>query len=232
MTSPGPAKTALKPAPKLAPSAAPAEQAAPSSGSDGVGPNPAQQTAKLIRLSVWLGAATLVSVVACAVALWAAAGKKVVVIGATETGRFIQAVALDKPYLNEPRVQAFAEECLRRSFAHDFRNFRLTMSEATECYSVRAGQLFNNEMQPLLADLVEKRMVMTAVIDKPPVVVGVGQTGGVYTWSLQSQVTLHREGTRERVPPAVYKVKLLVTRVPLEEAARGVLVNFISLSPV
>jgi hypothetical protein len=194
--------------------------------------NPAAHTSRLVRLCVWLGVSAVLALMASAVSLWVASGKRVVVIGATDSGRFIPAISLDKPYLNESRVQAFAEECLRRSFAHDFRNFRLTMTEATECYTPRAGQLFNREMQPLLQDLVERRMVMTAVIDRPPVVVGVSQVAGVHTWTLQAQVTLHREGTRERVPPAAYNVKLLVSRVPLEEAVRGVLVSFISLSPV
>jgi hypothetical protein len=193
--------------------------------------NPAAQTKRLIRLCVMLGVSTLVAVLASALSLYLAVGKRVVVIGATDSGRFIPAVALDKPYLNESRIQALAEECLRRSFAHDFRNFRGTMAEATQCYSPLAGGLFNKEMQPLLTDLVERRMVMTAVIDKPPVVVGAGQVAGVHTWTLQAQVTLHREGTRERVPPAVYRVKLVISRVPLEEAVRGALVSFISLSP-
>jgi hypothetical protein len=192
---------------------------------------PADQTTKLVRLCVMLASAAVVAILGCAIALYVAAGKRVIVIGATDTGRFIPAVALDRPYLNEPRIQALAEECLRRSFAHDFRNFRQTMGEATSCYTPRAGALFNKEMQPLLADLVERRMVMTAVMDRPPVVVGASVVAGVHTWTLQAQVTLSREGTRERVPPSVFAVKLLVSRVPLEESLRGALISFISLSP-
>jgi hypothetical protein len=194
--------------------------------------NPAQETARLVRLCVVLAVTSALAIVAATISLYAAASKRIVVIGATDSGRFIPAIALDKPYINEARVQAYAEECLRRSFAHDFRNFRLTMAEATQCYTPRAGELFNGEMQPLLKDLVERRMVMTAVIDRPPVVVSMRQVSGVHSWTLQAQVTLHREGTRERVPPAAYNVKLMVSRVPLEEAVRGVLVSFIALSPV
>lgn len=190
------------------------------------------QTAKLVRLCIVLASATVVAVMACAIALYLAAGKRVIVIGATDTGRFIPAVALDRPYLNEPRIQALAEECLRRSFAHDFRNFRQTMGEATACYTPRAGGLFNKEMQPLLADLVERRMVMTPVLDRPPVVVGSSVIAGTHTWTLQAQVTLSREGTRERIPPTPYQVKVLISRVPLEESLRGALISFISLSPV
>jgi hypothetical protein len=191
-----------------------------------------EQTAKLVRLCVMLGIATGLAIVGAAIALYLAAGKRVIVIGATDTGRFIPAVALDRPYLNEPRIQALAEECLRRSFAHDFRNYRQTMGEATSCYTPRAGGLFNKEMQPLLVDLVERRMVMTAVLDRPPVVVGSSLVAGVHTWTLQAQVTLSREGSRERVPPAPYNVKLLISRVPLEESLRGALISFIGLSPV
>lgn len=193
--------------------------------------NPLQQTARLVRLCVILAATSALTAGSAAIALYMGLGKRVVVVGATETGRFIPAVTLNRPYLNDQRVQAFAEECLRRSFAHDFRNFRLTMTEASVCYTPRAGQLFAQEMQPLLQDLVERRMVMTAVIDKPPVVVSSREVSGVHTWSLQAQLTLHRDGTRERVPPAAYRAQLVISRVPLEEAVRGVLVSLISLSP-
>jgi hypothetical protein len=193
--------------------------------------NPAIQTARLVRLCLILALSAAIAALAAALALYMSAGQRVVVLGATEAGRFIPAVALSRPYLNDQRVQAFAEECLRRSFAHDFRNFRSTMTEAAVCYTPRAGQLFSQEMQPLLQDLVARRMVMTAVIDRPPVVVASRQLSGVHTWTLQAQLTLHRDGTRERVLPAAYRVHLVISRVPLEEAVRGVLVSMISLSP-
>lgn len=188
-------------------------------------------TRKLIRLCLILAASTVVSLIATGVAVYSAMSERVVVIGATDTGRFIPVVALDKPFVNEPRVQAYAEECLRRSFAHDFRNFRFTMTQATECYTLNAGILFSQAMQPLLQDLVERRLVMTSVVDQPPVVIKTSLIGGVYTWHLQSKVTLHRDGTRERVPPTSYNVRLMVSRATIEQSPRGILVSFISLEP-
>ena len=68
--------------------------------------NPALQTSRLVGLCIVLGFAAAVAVLACGVALYAAASKRIVVIGATDSGRIIPAISLNKPYLNEARIQA------------------------------------------------------------------------------------------------------------------------------
>lgn len=190
-----------------------------------------EQTSKLVRLCVLLGLSTALALPAAVIGISSAASKRVIVIGATDTGRFIPVVSLDKPYVNEPRVQAYAEECLRVSFAHDFRNFRKTLGDAQSCYTNRAAELYAIAMSPLLKDLEGRRLVMTPVIERPPVVVRSYLAGGVYTWEVQARVSLTREGTRERVPPTSYDVSMRVSRAALDESVRGILISNIELRP-
>lgn len=193
---------------------------------------PTDQTSKLIRLCVILSLSTALAVPAAIIGIGSAMSKRVVVIGATDTGRFIPAVSLDKPYVNEPRVQAYAEECLRVSFSHDFRNFRRTLGDAQNCYTNSASELYATAMGPLIADLEKRRMVMTPVIDRPPVVIRAFLNArGIYTWDVQARLTLTREGTRERVPPTSYDVSMRINRAGIEESVRGILVSNIELKP-
>lgn len=188
---------------------------------------------KLILLSLILAAAVAVSAIAAAVAVSSAMKNKAIVIAATDSGRFIPVVPLDQPYLNDPRVQAYTEECIRATFSHDFRNFRRTMTQAAECYTVPAASLLTRAMEPHLAEIERRRMVMTPVMDRAPVIVRafVNQRG-VFTWELQAQVTVTREGTAERIPPIPYAVTIRASRVPLEESVRGILISHIEFRPV
>jgi hypothetical protein len=194
--------------------------------------SPVDQSRRLIRLCILLAVTAAVAVIAAVLGIGSAMGKRVIVIGSTDTGRFIPAISLDQPYLNDPRVQAFAEECLRASFSHDFRNFRRTMSLAQECYTVQAAGMYASAMEPLLADLQRRRMVMTPVVDRPPIVVRAYlNQRGVFTWDLQARIILTREGTAERIPPAVYDVSLRISRATIEQSVRGILVSNIELTP-
>lgn len=187
---------------------------------------------RLIGACIALAVCAAVCAVAAAVAFSMASSKRVVVVGATDSGQFIPAIPLDKPYLNESRVSAFATEALRASFAHDFVGFRKTMTEAQAWYTPLASESYTKAITPLLEDISARRMVMSLEVVQPAVVVKAYlDSRGSYTWDLQAKVSLMREGQRERVMPATYVVEMTVTRVPVDVSVRGVLVSAIALKP-
>lgn len=190
-----------------------------------------KDTAALVRLCTLLAVTACVAIVAAAVSIAAAMKEKVGVIGATDSGRFIPVVTLDKPYLTESRVQAFVEECLRRSFSHDFLNFRTTLVESQRCYTPSAAAKFASAIDPMLGDIKQRRMVMTVGVTRPPVVVRAYKKDGVHTWDLEAEITVSLEGTRDRVPPKRFHVTSKVTRVELEQSIKGVLMSNLELSP-
>jgi intracellular multiplication protein IcmL len=187
---------------------------------------------RLITACVVMAAATIVAAVATAIAVGSASSKRVVVIGATESGQFIRAIPLDRPYLNEARVAAFATEALRASFSHNFVNYRKTMTEAQSWYTPIASESYTKAIAPLLEEISQKRMVMSLEVVQPAIVSKAYLDGQrFYTWELQAIVSLMREGQSERVVPVKYLVEMTVTRVPLDVSIRGVLVSAISLKP-
>ena len=88
------------------------------------------------------------------------------------------------------------------------------------------------ELMTLIADLEKRRMVMTPVINLPPAVMRAYTLRGVYTYEVQAEIVLTREGTRERIPAERFKVFLRVSRADIEESVKGVLISYIELKPL
>jgi intracellular multiplication protein IcmL len=184
----------------------------------------------LLKIISWMGIAILVlaiALVTLSVFVWK---KKIESYAVSESGQVVPLIPLDKPYINDSRVAGFTEECLRSSFAHDFENYRLTMSSAKNCYTSEGARDFETAMTPLLTDIKEKNMVLSSSLE-PTVVVKTYKLAGVVHWELQTPMTLYRRGTREQMTPLKFLVTTILQRVPLEEQVRGISARSINLKP-
>ena len=185
---------------------------------------------KLVRSNLYLSIAVIVLAICMVVVGVLAVNKRPLTFGVTDTGRIIPLVPLDQPYLGDPRVIGFADECVRQAFSHDFQNFRMTMAGAKVCFTAPGARGFDAAIEPLLADIREKRMVMSVSLE-PAVIVRVTKIRGVHTWVVQTRMTLFREGTKERVTPTVFTVNLVIERTPLEASVRGIGIAQINVRP-
>lgn len=157
--------------------------------------------------------------------------KKTEAYAVSESGRVVPLVPLDKPYVNDPRVVSFSEECLRGSFGHDFENFRMTMNAAKNCYTSEGARDFEAAMAPLLEDIKSKNLVMSSVME-PTVVDRTYRLAGVVHWETVTPMTLYRRGTREQLTPLKFRVTTVIQRVALDEQVRGISVRSINLKPL
>ena len=162
---------------------------------------------------------------------YVAFNKRVEVIGIQDDGRVIPVVALDKPYVAESRVTAFSEECLRRAFSHDFENFRQTITDSLDCFTSVGSENYQREITSLIEDIRSKQMVMSVTL-APPVVQKVRVVNGVYTWVVQTRLTLFRVGTKVRLQPASFLAEVEVRRVPLDQNIRGLAISRIGVKPI
>lgn len=190
------------------------------------------QAAHSSRLMTWMAIALMVSMVATCTSLKYAMGPKVAAIAATDSGRVLPVVTLDKPYVTEQRIVAFVEECLRRAFAHDFINYRITTNDAMRCFDSDGASSYAAAIGPLLERMRKERRVMMSTIDVVPVISrGPYYLGDRAAWDVVTEISLFFEGTRDRIPPARYEVSALVVRVDLEESVRGVALRRVVLTP-
>lgn len=190
-----------------------------------------EQLSKLLRVAVVVGIAAIVALFGSAAGLYLAFNKKPVVIAANDAGRVIEAIPLNKPYVTDTRVTAFVEECGRRSFSHDFKNFRLTLNEAARCFTSQGSQKYMQAMDPMIGELIDRRMLMSTSMEPPVIVRGPLMLNGRVTWDVQSKMVLYREGQKERINPQSYVLEIRVVRVDLEESVRGIAVDGFVLRP-
>lgn len=185
---------------------------------------------KLVRTNVILSIAVACLTIGMIATAVMAANKRPLTFGVSDTGRIIPLVPLDQPYLGDPRIVSFAQECVGQAFSHDFRNYRRTVAEAKDCFTSSGARGFDAAIEPLLADIKERRMVMS-VSTEPAAIVNTAKPKGVFTWVVQTRVTIYRDGSKERMAPATYVVDLVLERIPLEESVRGVGIAQINVRP-
>lgn len=187
---------------------------------------------KLVRVMTIMSIAMVVCTVSTCVSLKAAMDGKVAAIGVSDSGRVLPLITLDKPYVTEPRLVGFVEECLRKAFSHDFTHYRETTTAAQSCFTPDGASSYAEAIDPLLKTMVKDRRIMTSTIDRVPVITrGPYKLNGVIAWDVQAQISLAFEGTKDRIPGTRYEASILVTRVDLAESVRGVAIRRIGMAP-
>lgn len=183
---------------------------------------------KLIAISLM---ANLLLVVALAVTLVMTWDKKPMLIAVSEDGRAVRLQPVNIPMANDSQVVGFSSECLRKSFSHDYINYRQSMTEASDCFTAAGNASYQSAMQGLVKQMVSSRYVMSEELISPPVVVRSGVAAGVYTWEVRARMKLFREGAVTRMDPVVYDVAMKIQRVGVETNVRGISVVEINLAP-
>lgn len=153
------------------------------------------------------------------------------VVAISETGAVIKTAPLDEAFVTEPRMLSTVDECIRRSFSHDFVNYRRTFNDALPCYTESGGKAFATAIDTYLKDLRERRLVMTTTTEPATVARGPYMSDGRVTWDVQVPVTLYYNGQSGSFTPLQRLATLRVVRVPLEENTRAVAIDSMQLSP-
>lgn len=192
-------------------------------------------TRKLVAAVIALTVALVVALVSVSFAMSAAASRDPAVLTVTDDGKVVKEVAVKEPYVDEARVTAMVEECVRDAFSHDFIHYAQTLSRAQRCFTDVAGSDFADQIDPMLADIKKFRRVLTISIERSAVVYArpyVDAKTGAYTWPVEAVASLGQEGTKDRVAPKSYQVRVKVVRVPLSVDIRGIRLSFISFKPL
>ena len=157
--------------------------------------------------------------------------KQPLVIAVSDDGRAVQLEPVDKPMVNDSQVAGFSSECIRKAFSHDFINYRNTATAASDCFTREGNEGYIATIQPLFQQMTQNRYVMSEELIKPATVVRSGMSNGVYTWEVQAQMRLFREGAVTRMTPVVYDVSLKVQRVGVDANIRGISITELNVSP-
>lgn len=185
---------------------------------------------RLLNILAALSVACIALLIALIATGYMLAKDKVQGYAASDSGRVIPLISLDQPYVTDARVTGFVEECLRRSFAHDFENYRLTMASAKDCYTPVGAEQFEAAMNPLLTDILNRSLVMSASLE-PTVVTRVFSVNGIVHWTTQTPMVLQRRGGRESLTSVRFNIESVVQRIPLDHHVRGIALRSINMRP-
>lgn len=191
---------------------------------------------KLINATVGMSLVTLLALAAAALALGGALSGRQIAFSVDSRGVLTPAVPLTEAYLSESRVIAFADECIRRAWAHDFLHYESTIPLAQDCFTPGAADLFVQGLAPFVTTMTTKRMVMGSTIVRMPRVVQyrlvASVDGPVPHWDIEAEIGIFFEGKAERIPPSRNKVQMTIRRVPLQASPRGVQIDKFFVGPL
>lgn len=197
---------------------------------------PSDDVRKLTRAVVLLSLACAVSLAAAVMGIRTGYVAPRSVVSVDSKGVVVPVVPLTEKVYPDSRVIGLVQDCVIRAFSHDGYHVDMTLPEAQQCFTPTASDRYAESMQPLVATMKEKSMVMVAVIKRPPRVERVymrssNDYGKAVAWDLNVAYEMFMEGRNQRVPSQLYKARITVIRVPFSADPRGLLIDGFTTSP-
>jgi hypothetical protein len=196
----------------------------------------ADVVSKLTRNSTILAICLAIALVAALVAARSDMSEHHTVVSVDARGVMTAVVPLDNPLLPDSRIIAFTEECLRKSFSHSVLNYPTTITEAGDCFTHNASDLYVAGMAGFLETIKTRKMEMAMTSTRPSRITRLYFKPTYYdpktvAWDVTANIAIYFEGKNERIPPTPYRVNMTVIRVPLEVTPRGVQIEKFEVGP-
>jgi intracellular multiplication protein IcmL len=208
-----------------------AKASAVAGASNPTGGAAAAQVSKLTRLVVWLGISVFALAVALTIAIVFISRTHREVIAATNEGRVIPVIPLDKPYVSDARVLGYVDECARMVFSHDFLHWRTTLQGSKTCFTAKGGDAVEEALAPWVKDIVDRELTMSVSLSDTPVIAKRGEFDGKFAWRVQAPISLFRRGTKVSDMPRPFILHVVVRRVGLDQNPRGIAIDSLQLVP-
>lgn len=137
--------------------------------------------------------------------------------------RILPVIPLDEPNLPDSAVLQWATDAASTAFTFDFVNYRAQLQRAAEYFTTDGWSAFLSELQGsrnLLA-VQAKKLVVSAVVTRAPVILSKQVVNGRYTWRVQMPVVITYQSANEIIPSNT-TVTLTVSRVSTITSPRGI----------
>jgi len=143
---------------------------------------------------------------------------------ATDDFRIQKLVPLDKPYITQAGLLNWASRTVVQTLQLDFAHWRDTLQSVRNNYTEKAfAELFNSLNESGNLDMVrQKRLIVTASIEKAPVVTASGILQGRKAWRIQMPIVLSYESSEGVENSQKLLAKITAHRVSTTEHPKGV----------
>lgn len=132
--------------------------------------------------------------------------------------------ALQYPNLSTEVVLKWAMEAATAAYTFDFYNYNAVFKEIRPYFTQPGYENFINAIKGagLISKVTEKKIIVSAVVTGPPVVMREGPiVGGVYAWQVQFPMLLTFQSQSDKSDSKVI-VTLLIAQVPTIESSKGI----------
>jgi len=137
-------------------------------------------------------------------------------------GRIQPLTPIDRPISSLTDLTTWVANSVVQAYTFDFANWRTQMSAAQTNFTPAGWRGFENALKDsgLLATVLERHYVTTAVPTSAPVLINQGLVQGRYAWKLSMPLLVTYQSS-ERTVPQNLMVEIVVVRQPETEHPRG-----------
>jgi intracellular multiplication protein IcmL len=137
--------------------------------------------------------------------------------------RILPVVPLDEPNMPNSALQQWATEAATAAYTYDFVNYRAQLQAASEYFTTEGWRSFLSELESTrnLLAVQAKKLVVSAVVTRAPVILEQRNVDGVYAWRIQMPMVITYQSASESTTSNTM-VTLTVNRVSTVTSPRGI----------
>lgn len=146
---------------------------------------------------------------------------------------YIQLRGLDEPNVTTKTLLRWATLAATSAYTLNFHEWETNLDKLHTYFTVAGYKNFRSALDEsgFLKEIIDEKLIVAAVnsirptIETPsatPVILQEGITKGRYTWTIQLPLLVNFQGSSETSTSRYYVVTMLVSRVPTEEARKGI----------
>lgn len=151
----------------------------------------------------------------------------------TTEGRVIPLYSLSQPVITNSYLLQWASLAARGAFNLDFTHYQAQMAQAKPYFTSDGWQKFSAAMKSsgLLDTVINKKLIMSAVVAKAPVILFRGVVQGRFTWRIQLPLLVNFESASENSSAQHWLVTMNIQRVPTLTAPKGIEISDFAVTP-
>lgn len=140
---------------------------------------------------------------------------------ATRDFRVLELEPLNKPYISESGLLNFVANTVTETFTLDFNTFRNSLAKVRLRYSQKAFKQLEEELRPTVQQILDNRLIMSAVCEQTPRLLNHGVQYGRYSWQIQVPLTVSLQGA-QNIQTMRWMVTIVVARTNVIEKPQGI----------
>lgn len=188
-----------------------------------------EQYQRAMKLALGLVAALCASLLVSALLILNQPGPRY--FAATPDLRLAPLVPLDKPVLTQQGLLNWVTETISNAVSLDFLEWRDKLSRVRENFEDEAFKSFLVSLgsSGVLDMIRDKRLSVSAVVTRAPVITASGLVGGKATWKVEFPLTVSYESSQGVESTQRLMATVLVCRAPTVTTPRGVVIQQVVL---